>query len=360
MNKPKGGRCKREPYNSSAIRVPDPIRPQVLELIDQFHQSRALKLPSFVKNSIEKIPVRKVTQFYELSYIENLGKKEEQEYIYLANKINLTIWQVDNTFTGLSIKNRSTDVDETVYLLIEYSLIELPVTTKPVTTIEYTEWLFEQKAPLASVEEVTLLAIQTGRLDIVKVLGILNKPPINRKEYWHHYYRTQLGKPKVNYWQWQDNPESKEICPELTLLLNKLPKPNSYTKLVLMHLADGKNRLWEQQKFYQAFLNWHNKAIKEVGRQKLLQVYQVLFNCPWSIIESILQQNQPQSAKLVTSKNQWWQVLAVPKNATKEMVKAAYKKLALQWHPDYNKSPDAEEKMKIINAAMAEYERLHA
>ena len=38
MNKPKGGRGKRASYKTSVVRVPNPVMPQVLELINQFHE----------------------------------------------------------------------------------------------------------------------------------------------------------------------------------------------------------------------------------------------------------------------------------------------------------------------------------
>src|SRR3989338_6630112 len=49
----------------------------------------------------------------------------------------------------------------------------------------------------------------------------------------------------------------------------------------------------------------------------------------------------------------YYKILGVSKNATKDEIKAAYKKLAKQHHPDLNKSPDASEKFKEINEAAA-------
>ena len=49
----------------------------------------------------------------------------------------------------------------------------------------------------------------------------------------------------------------------------------------------------------------------------------------------------------------YYKTLGVGKNATKDEIKAAYKKLAKQYHPDLNKSHDAAEKFKEINEAAA-------
>lgn len=52
-------------------------------------------------------------------------------------------------------------------------------------------------------------------------------------------------------------------------------------------------------------------------------------------------------------KKDYYEILGVPRNATKEEIKRAYRRLALQYHPDRNKSPDAEEKFKEISEAYA-------
>jgi DnaJ-class molecular chaperone len=47
----------------------------------------------------------------------------------------------------------------------------------------------------------------------------------------------------------------------------------------------------------------------------------------------------------------YYEILGVPRNATEREIKSAYRRLALQWHPDRNKSPEAEKKFKEINEA---------
>lgn len=51
------------------------------------------------------------------------------------------------------------------------------------------------------------------------------------------------------------------------------------------------------------------------------------------------------------TKRDYYEILGVDKTATPEEVKRAYRKLALEFHPDRNKSKDAEEKFKEINEA---------
>lgn len=55
----------------------------------------------------------------------------------------------------------------------------------------------------------------------------------------------------------------------------------------------------------------------------------------------------------MNNKRDYYEVLNVPRNAPKDEIKRAYRKLALKYHPDRNKSPDAEEKFKEISEAYA-------
>jgi molecular chaperone DnaJ len=54
-----------------------------------------------------------------------------------------------------------------------------------------------------------------------------------------------------------------------------------------------------------------------------------------------------------TNKRDYYEVLSVQKNASKDEIKNSYRRLALQYHPDRNKAPEAEEKFKEISEAYA-------
>ncbi|MBI4281893.1 MAG: molecular chaperone DnaJ [Chloroflexi bacterium] len=53
----------------------------------------------------------------------------------------------------------------------------------------------------------------------------------------------------------------------------------------------------------------------------------------------------------MTNERDYYSVLGVPRNASQEEIRTKFRRLALEFHPDRNKDPGAQEKFKEINAA---------
>ena len=56
---------------------------------------------------------------------------------------------------------------------------------------------------------------------------------------------------------------------------------------------------------------------------------------------------------MASGKRDYYEVLGVPRDADPDTIKKAYRKLAIQLHPDRNKAPDAEERFKELSEAYA-------
>ncbi|XP_067855686.1 dnaJ homolog subfamily B member 9-like [Heptranchias perlo] len=56
-------------------------------------------------------------------------------------------------------------------------------------------------------------------------------------------------------------------------------------------------------------------------------------------------------SEFILAKKDYYDILGVPKNASDRQIKKAFHKLAMKYHPDKNKSPDAEAKFREIAEA---------
>ena len=53
----------------------------------------------------------------------------------------------------------------------------------------------------------------------------------------------------------------------------------------------------------------------------------------------------------MTNARDYYQVLGVPRSASQEDIRTKFRRLALEYHPDRNRDPGAQEKFKEINSA---------
>ncbi|KAG8439773.1 hypothetical protein GDO86_005804 [Hymenochirus boettgeri] len=56
-------------------------------------------------------------------------------------------------------------------------------------------------------------------------------------------------------------------------------------------------------------------------------------------------------SEIILAKKTYYDILGVPKNSSERQIKKAFHKLAMKYHPDKNKSPDAEAKFREIAEA---------
>ena len=56
----------------------------------------------------------------------------------------------------------------------------------------------------------------------------------------------------------------------------------------------------------------------------------------------------------MSSEKDYYRVLGVPRTASQEEIRTTFRRLALEYHPDRNKSPDAQAKFKEDNALLTQ------
>lgn len=128
------------------------------------------------------------------------------------------------------------------------------------------------------------------------------------------------------------------------------PLPLHITKAIVRASLRRDLKLTEggKQRLIAALQPWKQKAIKRLGKvEARLQVEKVY----GEDLANLLFPSPP-----VVS-GYWWQILGVSVDAPAITVKAAYKKLAQEWHPDYNQDciSEATEIMKAVNRAWEEF-----
>ena len=392
MSKPTGGRTRKEDYTTSVMRVPDPVKPKVIELIEKFHQDRQPNQPVISNSQYWQIRASLIPELLDFGGNEpilvtecsitnadwwNQDGKQQWEKCWrenlkrfndLADRVNECLRQVDNSWT-LAFPD---DNEKAVKKLCEYRLIYLDQPTTAATPLEAVQWALTSNYFGSGLKEKIVDAFRQKQWGILKALEVGVHPPVNRREYWYKNYTEQLGKQNVNYWQWRQNPESREIAKELTELL-ELPEPSSDTRRVLECLAEGKDPFYDpkpnggaiylgfntflskgalagydpkvKQRCRDAFRNWHQTVLAQLGQDTLEGIYRLCYGCDWILIESIL------APPFVGA---WWDVLQVSPNATPEEVKSAYRAAAKVWHTDVNNSPIALARITALNKAYEE------
>lgn len=206
---------------------------------------------------------------------------------------------------------------------------------------------------------------------------------------WQEFYTKQLGKPKINYWEWKDFPESDKVCRELSLLLT-LPEPKGEAKQVLEALAEKKNLFFKplrntkaignllidfgdsirdgkfakldwrvQVAMRRAFKQWHEVVSQQIGVEALKAIYRVCYGTSWEKIQQIIYEEKSILDDFIADDSTpWWKVLGVSSSADTLEVEKAYKTLIRLWHPDLNKHPYATQVTSRINVAYTHYQSL--
>lgn len=127
------------------------------------------------------------------------------------------------------------------------------------------------------------------------------------------------------------------------------PLPLHITKAMVRASLRRDLKLTEEgkQRLVQALEPWKQKAIKRLGKLAARIQVQLVYG---DDLADLLFPFPPVSGY-------WWEVLGVSVDSPASIVKAAYKKIAQEWHPDYNQDciSEATEVMKAVNRAWEEF-----
>lgn len=356
-SKSAGGRGYKTTESSYLKRIPNQYVEAVEALIDAYYCP------------LERVTIQELQQFFELdNQLENFVMPEpydwdnpeanpdwlalQESLNFLQDKIVRILKQIDN--------NHINDYDYLEYLL-KYNLI-VPVTGyKVVTAKTLIDWITSLPGESIgknifefSVETIVREAIRHNRLEMIASLEIGKEAPIDRQSYWANKYTSELGKPYTHYFDWKANPESLQVCPELTLLLT-LPEPSKDVKKVLDALLNGgifsksgTNPFTKGKQEYhpgnlisiqghgalandkdaeelqRAFIQLYREALTHVDEESIIKMFERLYNCTEGTLKQML--------RIAGS---WFHdLLQIDKYATKADIKVAYRKLAKIHHPD--------------------------
>lgn len=70
-------------------------------------------------------------------------------------------------------------------------------------------------------------------------------------------------------------------------------------------------------------------------------------DCPWVSFRN----KETSAGPVAVMGKDYYKILGIPSGANEDEIKKAYRKMALKYHPDKNKEPNAEEKFKEIAEA---------
>ena len=146
--------------------------------------------------------------------------------------------------------------------------------------------------------------------------------------------------------------ENKEFIQEAVEQINQTklpPLPLHIIKAIVRASLRRDLKLTEagKQRLVTALAPWKQEAIKRLGKLDARTQVQKFYG---DDLAALLFPFPPVAGY-------WWQILGVRPDSPASTVKAAYKNLAQEWHPDYNLDciSVATEVMKAVNTAWDEY-----